>query len=49
MKEIKKQKRDEIITQALSEMAFARRFKQGKLGNWKINEDLYYGRKVKVE
>lgn len=49
MTTIKKQKREEIINQALSEIAFARRFKQGKVGNWKINEDLYYGRKVKGE
>lgn len=49
MTTIKKEKRDLIITQALSEIGFARRFKQGKVGNWKINEDLYYGRKVKGE
>lgn len=49
MKQLSQEKRSEIITQALSEIAFAKRFKQGKVGNWKINEDLYYGRKVKGE
>ncbi len=40
-----KEKRDEIVSQALNEIDFARRYKQGKVGNWKINEDLYYSRK----
>lgn len=39
-------KRQEIVDQALQEIQFARTFKQGKIGNWKINEDMYYGRKV---
>lgn len=37
--------RQEIIAQALREIQFAREYKQGKTKNWKINEDLYYGRK----
>ena len=39
--------RAKIISQALNEVAFARNYKQSKTGNWKLNEDLYYGRKAK--
>jgi hypothetical protein len=42
---IKKEIRDEIIAQALSEIAFARRYKQGKITNWQKNENMYYGKK----
>ena len=35
--------REKIIKQALKEIEFARDYKQKKVGNWKINEDLYYG------
>lgn len=38
--------RQKITTQAINEIAFARQFKQGKVKNWKINEDLYYSRKI---
>ena len=41
--------REKIIKQALKEIEFARDYKQKKVGNWKINEDLYYGKKVKGE
>lgn len=41
--------RQEIITQAGKEIEFAREFKQGKVTNWKINEQLYYSRKVAPE
>lgn len=44
---IKKEIRDEIVKQALSEIQFARDHKQGKISNWKLNEDMYYGRKLK--
>ena len=37
--------RQKIIAQALREIEFAREYKQGKVQNWKINEDLYYSRK----
>ena len=43
--EKEKATRDLIVSQALTEIQFARKYKQGKVGNWKINEDLYYGRK----
>ena len=39
------EKRQKIIDQALSEIEFAREYKQGKVKNWKINEDMYYSRK----
>lgn len=38
--------RQKIIAQALKEIEFARNFKQGKVTNWKMNEALYYGRKI---
>jgi len=41
------QTRQEIIAQALNEIRFARDFKQGKIKNWQVNENLYYGRKPK--
>lgn len=41
--------RRKIVAQALKEIQFARQYKQGKIGNWKINEDLYYGRKLATE
>jgi hypothetical protein len=46
---IKKEVRDKIVVQALSELAFARRHKQGKITNWQKNEDLYYGNKQKSD
>ncbi len=41
------QTRQKIVAQALQEIVFARDWKQGKVRNWKLNEDLYYGRKAK--
>ena len=38
--------RQRIVNQALQELEFARQYKQGKVSNWKTNEDLYYSRKV---
>lgn len=46
---IKKEIRDKIVSQALEEITFARQYKQGKTSNWRKNEDLYYGKKVKLE
>lgn len=46
---LKKDLRDAITAQALQEIEFARQYKQGKVGNWKTNEDLYYGRKRKSQ
>lgn len=42
---INKETREKIVAQALQEVAFARQYKQGKIRNWKINENLYYSRK----
>lgn len=39
--------RQKIVAQALQEIEFARNYKQKKTGNWRINEDLYYSKKVK--
>lgn len=44
---IKYDTRQEIIAQALNEIQFAREYKQGKVKNWQVNEDLYYSRKPK--
>lgn len=46
---INKEIRDKIVAQALSEISFAREHKQGKIINWKTNEDMYYGRKQKTD
>jgi hypothetical protein len=48
-KTIKKEVRDAIVTQALSEIEFARRHKEGKISNWHKNEGMYYGKKEKGE
>lgn len=46
---IRKEKRDKIVAQALDEIDFARKYKQGKVTNWQKNEDLYYGKKQTTE
>ncbi len=48
-KEIPQEDRTAIIAQALREIRFARNHKQGKVRNWKTNEDLYYSRKISPE
>ena len=48
-KTIKKEVRHKIVAQALTEISFARRYKQGKVKNWQLNEDLYYGNKRKSD
>lgn len=37
-----------IVAQALREITFARRYKQGKVKNWQKNEEMYYGKKLTV-
>lgn len=44
-----KEKIQKIADQALTEIEFARTFKQGKIGNWQKNEEMYYGLKLKSE
>lgn len=39
---------EKIASQALQEIQFARTYKQGKISNWNINEEMYYGRKRKT-
>ena len=46
--ELSKKDRDAIKQQAIEEIAFARRYKQGKVANWQKNEAMYYGRKETV-
>lgn len=46
---IKKELRDKIKAQALTNMEFARRYKQGKVQNWQKNEQMYYGEKKKTD
>jgi len=48
-KVMKKETRDKIVAQVLNEISFARRHKQGKVKNWQLNEDLYYGNKKKSD
>lgn len=45
----KKLTRDKIVAQALQEIAFARRHKQGKVSTWQKNEDQYYAVKAKTD
>lgn len=42
---IHKTKRDKIVSQAITEIQFARNYKQGIIYRWWKNEDLFYGRK----
>lgn len=37
---------DLIVAQALREILWARKYKQGKIKNWQLNEQMYYGMKV---
>lgn len=48
-KVLKKEVREKIVAQVLDEISFARRHKQGKVANWKLNENLYYGNKKKSD
>jgi hypothetical protein len=41
----RKELRDKIVAQSLQEISFSRRYKQGKIKNWKKNENAYYGAK----
>ena len=41
--------RQKIIAQAVQEIQWARTYKQGKVSNWKLNEDMYYGRKAQQD
>lgn len=46
---IKYETRQLIAAQIKNEIQFARTFKQGKVKNWKKNEEMYYSRKVAVD
>lgn len=46
---IKKEVRDEIKAQIVTDIAFARRHKQGKVSGWQKTEDFYYGNKKKTD
>lgn len=46
---IRKDIADKIASQALEEIAFSRIHKQTKVGNWSLNEQTYYGQKLKVD
>lgn len=48
VKNVKKETRTKIVAQALEELAHARRYKQGRVPSWHLNEDLYYGKKRKT-
>lgn len=45
---INKITKDKIAQQAIKEIDFARRYKQGKIANWQLNEKLYYSKKEKT-
>lgn len=42
---VNKTKRDKIVSQSLTEIQFARTYRQGIIWRWWKNEDLYYGKK----
>ena len=46
---VRKEKRELIKAQALQEITFSRRHKEGKVSNWQKNESMYYGKKEKTE
>ena len=41
-----KELRDLVKDQSLKEIAFDRRYKQGKIKNWQKNEEMYYAKKT---
>lgn len=41
-----KQLHDNLVAQAVKEIQWARRYKQGKIKNWQKNEEMYYGKKI---
>jgi hypothetical protein len=43
---MKAQEIQEIRDQCIKEIDFARKYKQGKVRNWQLNENLYYGKKI---
>lgn len=45
-KELTEQEKTEIVAQALREILWDRKYKQGKIINWQKNEQLYYGMKI---
>jgi len=49
MPDIKYATREAIVAQALKEIDFARRYKQGKTKSWQANEELYYSRVKNVD
>jgi hypothetical protein len=46
MAKLSADKRQQIVNQALQEIEFNRRYKQGKIPFWQKNEDLYYGKET---
>lgn len=46
---VRKEKRALLKAQALHEIGFARRHKDGKVSNWHKNESMYFGKKEKTE
>lgn len=46
---IKKELRDKIVGQALTEIEFARTYKQGIIWRWQRNEDLFYSRQLGID
>jgi hypothetical protein len=40
---------DKIASQAKNEIDVARAYKSGKIGNWSLNEAMYYGKKINTE
>ena len=45
---LSREDKEAIVAQSIREIAFARRYKQGKIRNWQKNEEMYYGKKTSV-
>jgi hypothetical protein len=43
---LSKDKRDKVVAQALQELTFARRYKQGKIANWQKTKRFTTARKL---
>lgn len=43
---VPKEKRDKIVSQAQKEVTFAYNYKQSRVSQWNMNEDMYFGRKL---
>jgi len=46
---VKRTLADKLTAQSLSEIEFARQYKQKKTAGWRVNEEMYYSKKIKLQ